>query len=206
MSHTLTETDSYDDTDLLVVPDPGDDRKASSVDGPFQQIANHARWLKNRILALQTSISSLLAGNFSAGPITSSNTGTSSFAGPVTVAGPVTCNGLTSGPVTALGRGAFSSGVALGYTAIGDLGGATTTRQVSGGTVLQIGTQSVAGATVRLSSTGAIVGHAMFLHLSILTANSVVIKDDPSGTTLATLIADQGGMYVYDGTNWNRQI
>lgn len=207
MSHTLTEVDSYDDSDELVVPDPGDDRKAVSVDGPFQQIANHARWCKTRIQEILAQFAGTLTVNqIAASGDIDCEADISAVSGIVSGGGlSAGTTGITStGPATIIGRvGAIVYDTLL--VTVPDTGGAVKSAAISGtadynGSLFLVSPQT-AGGGLKLLTTGAAQGDVMRTKLLISSANNFDIKD-AGLITLTTLAPGDYAEFVFDGSIW----
>lgn len=203
MSHTLTETDSYSDADLLVVPDPGDARKSASVVGPFQKAANHLRYCKNRI----TEILAQFAGTLSVNNVTASGTvsaTTGSFGGLG-----VGVTGITStGHITTLGP-AIAWGITTLFRELPDMAGvpkkvgpSTLSDTSFDGTIFIVDPQSALGA-VQLQVPAGGSGSIVLIRLSALSANNLEVEQTDA-SAIVTLTPGQTGMFVFDGSVWQK--
>lgn len=210
MPHTLSETGVYDDTDLITVPDPGDARTAASVNGPFQQLANHTRYLKNQI----TQILSYFAGTLNLAIVSASSLyATVLSAGSASVTGNISSStgniSTSSGNLSASAGTVSGRALAGGYTLVNDRAGATLKIGPSidadsgfSGSFYFITNQSL-GVAFRLQTTGVVAGSIVLLKLLTGSPNPVTIQD-AGGITLYTLAAGKAAILIYDGTAWQQ--
>ncbi len=214
MAHTLTETDSYSDSDLLVVPDPGDARKAASVVGPLQQIANHLRYCKNRITDIFAAFTTALHllgtlevdGTATVDGVATFNDNVNAVLGTVSAGGlSVGTTGIVStGPATIIGRvGAIVYQTLL--TTVPDTGGTVKTLAVSGAAdytgSLFASSISTPGGALQLLSTGAAQGDLLRVKSYPTSLESIDVKD-AALVTITTLAPGDCAEFVWEGSSW----
>jgi hypothetical protein len=225
MSHALTEVDSYDDSDELVVPDNGDDADAATVVGPFQQIANHARWCKARINEIlgwfDTSLSLndlALDGNLTVDGTIASDGNITTQGDVSAVLGTVSGGGMSVGTNGLLATGqilttSLLGGFALtaGLKSVPDQAGVVKTfgpkaGQDFEGTLFLISAQTATGK-LKLPATpvGGVEGTLVIAKLNAFSANDMALAQS-DGTTIVTLTPGQFSILAYDGFVWQELV